>query len=392
MLKWINILHIYQPPGQEQGILRWIADESYYHLLYLLRQYPEFKITLNISGSLTRQLEHKGFYNLLDKLKKYVENGQIELTESAMYHPILPLLPKEEIERQIFLNEEINRKNFGHLYKPKGFFLPEMAYSKKVADAIKEKGYEWIALDEIHFPKNKEINPEIKYTIAGNGLNVVFRNREFSKSYPPEKIIKSFKKIKDSTLITAHDGEMYGHWHKDEGLYYEKIFKNPNIEMLNVSEYLEGLEDEKTITPREASWETTAKDLEDKNPFPLWNDPQNKIHKMLWQLRNLAIETIKNKEEDPGWGWSRHYLDQGLASCSWWWASDRQPDVFTPQTWNPTEIEKGLNFLIKSIRSIKTADKEKRMKAEKIYLELLELIWEKHWNHNHKENEDWNNI
>ena len=78
---------------------------------------------------------------------------------------------------------------------------------------------------------------------------------------------------------------------------------------------------------------TKATDLQKNNPFPLWNNPKNQIHKLLWQLANEAIDANKKYNKNNKDIWARKHLNQGLASCSWWWAAAKKPDVFSPITW-----------------------------------------------------------
>lgn len=383
MLKWVEFLHIYQPPNQDSGIIKQVTDESYNHIIWLLKKYPNFKITLNISGSLLEQLNNNGYTKLIKDIKLLIKKGKIELVSSAMYHPILPLLPEDEIKRQIQLNNEIIIEKFGLNYKINGFYLPEMAYNSKVAKVIKELGYKWIILDEIHFPE-KQYSNKIKYKIHNNGLYVIFRNRQYSKSFPPESIIKNIEELNNppknnNYLITAHDGELYGHWHKNDNGYYQKVFKHKDIKNILISEYLNILKTTKEITPRSANWESTETELNKNIPYALWQDPKNKIHKKLLELRELAIEIINKNEDDPNYFWARKHLDYGLASCYSWWAAEKQPDSFSPITWNPTEIEKGLKELISSVRSLQNIKPNIKLKAEKLYLFLTKAIWQKHW-------------
>lgn len=122
---WANFLHIYQPPTQTEAIVRKVTEECYRTLVRVLNEAPHAKITLNINAVLTEQLERYGFKDVIEGLKRLAERGQIEFTGSAMYHPILPLIPGEEVERQIKLNTEVNRRYFGDAYQPLGFFPPK---------------------------------------------------------------------------------------------------------------------------------------------------------------------------------------------------------------------------------------------------------------------------
>ena len=108
-MKWVNFLHIYQPPYQEPEIVQKIARESYWPLVKTLKENKGAKITLNFSGCLLEHLYSIGEEKLLEEFKALAAKGQIELVGSARYHPILPLLPANEIRRQIVLNDHLQQ-------------------------------------------------------------------------------------------------------------------------------------------------------------------------------------------------------------------------------------------------------------------------------------------
>ncbi|MDD4989283.1 MAG: polysaccharide deacetylase family protein [Candidatus Pacebacteria bacterium] len=377
MKYWVNILHIYQPPTQEREVIEKVSDESYSLILRLLEKYSNLKITLNVSGSLVELLLKYGRKDIIDGIRKFAEEGRIELLGSAMYHPILPLLSRAEIERQIRLNETVLKEYFGDVYKTRGFYLPELAYSKRVAGVLKKLGFSYFILDETH--ALSLINPDIAYSLKGNGLSVIFRNTEFSKTFPPEYIYKNKDKVKSEHLVTLHDGELYGHWHRDDIGFYERIFTHTEIKTLTASEYLSSLSKKETIEVREANWESTKKELDEKIPFGLWDDPRNIIHKRLTLFKNFVLKIIKCAKLDSGYGKARNYADKGIASCAWWWASERKIGPFSPVSWNPTEIEKGARQLLLSVRSLQDIDEKKKLRAEKMFAGLHKIIWEKHW-------------
>jgi len=135
---WANFLHIYQPANQKQRILEKVVNESYRKIIAGLKTSPKAKLTLNINACLTELLIKNKFVDVISDIKKLVELGQLELTESAKYHPFLPKLPESEVIRQIKLNYLTNRRYFGKIYKPAGFFPPEMAFTKKIGQIIKK--------------------------------------------------------------------------------------------------------------------------------------------------------------------------------------------------------------------------------------------------------------
>lgn len=376
-IDWVNILHIYQPAWQDPDTVKRVADESYSFLISTFKKFKNYRGTISIAGTLLETLHELGYHKLIDDVNSLISNGQIELTGSSHYHAFLPQLPEKEIERQIMLQEEAIKK-YCNGYKPCGFFLPEMAYSPTVGSIIKSMGYDWIVLDPIS--TKTKIDPSIKYRDRRTGLTIIFRNRLLSKSYPPEEIYKLLNNKKDRLIITATDGEMYGHFHKDWQDHLKQILESEQIKSIKVSEYIERLKEVQPIQLRSASWETKAKQIKKNNPFSIWYNKSNPIHKRLWQLAHMAMKEVENHKQDPNYYWARLHLDRGLASCSWWWASEVKTSAFAPLAWSPDEILKGATELIKSIRSINTLSAAKKIQTEKIYLSLQEKTWTKHWN------------
>jgi predicted glycosyl hydrolase (DUF1957 family) len=379
---WVNFLHMYQPPWQSRGMIEKIAITSYDYLFTLLEKYPNFKFSLNITGSLIEQLEIIR-PDLLERLKIRVRRGQIELTGSAKYHALLPLLASTEIKRQIKLNQEVLAKHF-NLQKIKGFYFPEMAYSLEAARIVKNLGFRWLILDEIHF--NHKVDNDILYEIKNLGLEVIFRNRMISKSYPAEVIYKKLagQRKFSEVIITATDAEIYGHQHEDWQGHLEKIFLQQDLQMSTVSQYLKTLTTKKIVALHSASWESTPQELKNKIPFALWHHPRNKIHRDLWALVNLAVVLLNKYKKDKNWFWAQQHLDRGLSSCSFWWATAQKPSVFSPLTWNPEMIDNGSEELIRVGRSLERATSREKIKAEEIYLRIKKNTWFTHWQKYHK--------
>ncbi len=144
MIYWAPLLHFYQPPLQLHSVLKKVCEESYLPLIEVFRQYPTAKATVNICGVLTEMLWEHCFNHVIEGLAELAQNGQIEFTGSAKYHPILPLIPKSEMHRQIARNHATNRHFFGDLFDPVGFFPPEMGYSKDIVDPLLESRHQWV--------------------------------------------------------------------------------------------------------------------------------------------------------------------------------------------------------------------------------------------------------
>ncbi|MFH1255188.1 MAG: polysaccharide deacetylase family protein [bacterium] len=379
----INLLHFYQPPSSGDETVIEAAEKSYKKIISALKRNPEIKFTINIAGCLLERLEILGYHGLISDLKKMLEIGQIELTGSAAFHPILPLLPDEEIKRNIEANQKIFKKYFGENFKAAGFFPPELAYSQDLCEIISSYGYEWIALDEISaYGALNQVDFSKLYIEKNTGMKICFRSRQLSKSYAPKAIFDLINSGFSGIAITATDAELYGLRHEDFTGTFEKLLKRPEIETKTASEFLAGFKDGISISPVASSWESSEDELKKSMPYALWRDKKNKIQKLLWKLTYSAISSVNQYRDDANFFWSRRHLDRGLASCTFWWASARDFKMFGSISWNPDEIEKGAEELIKSVRAISDPkSKSAKIKAEKLYIKIKTLIWHKHWNY-----------
>lgn len=385
---WLNFLHLYQPPTQDRQLIEKVDNESYKPLINILTKFPNYRITLNITGCLLEMLEAYGRTSVINVIKKLLDKEQIELVGSAKFHPILPLIPDEEVKRQIRINNETLKKYFGELYKPKGFFLPEMAYNKNIAKIIEDEGFQWIILGELAYNgKFNTVNWDKGYTIKGTDLKVVFNNQKISKTFVPETILKLSKEENPPNfIITATDCELYGHHHKDrEDILTNLLTNGHQVTTLTISELFEKYETFEKVKPLASTWESTEEELKKNIPYSLWNDPENKIQTKLWRITYDIIRIVNKHKNDPNFYWARWHLDRSLASCTFWWCSRKKPSPFCPITWNPDEIEKGLNELIKALRSIENLPKKEKIKFEKQYFNIKKLIWQEHWEGNNNE-------
>jgi len=382
-ITWINILHFYQPPTADNETVAMAAAKSYQRIIGALQRNPRIKFTANLTGCLLEKLDKLGYHGLLNDLKILRERGQIELTGTAAFHPLLPLLPAAEIKNNIKANQQILKKYFGENFNAQGFFPPELAYGPDLAEIISSYGFKWLMLDEISATgKLNQINFNKLYREKHTGLKICFRSRELSRSYAPKTIFDLIDQNYTGTAITATDAELYGLRHEDHTATFEKLLKRPEIETKTVSEFLAGLPDEIAIVPVASSWESTEAELNQGLPYALWQNKNNQIQKLLWQLADLAISTVNQYRHDGNYVWARHHLDRGLASCTFWWASARDFKLFDALAWSPDEIERGLNELIRSIRALADpATKPAKIAGEKLYIKIKTLIWHKHWHY-----------
>ncbi|RLC38865.1 hypothetical protein DRH27_01220 [Candidatus Falkowbacteria bacterium] len=394
---WINFLHIYQPVNTDAHIIKEATDMSYYRLVRALEEHPQIKFTINISTCIFYRWEELGYQDLIKRIGKLIKKGQIDLTGTACYHPILPLIPEKEIEYQIKENEKLLKKYFGEDFKPQGFFFPELAYSPEAAKTVKRMGYEWILLDEIAFnSKVGAVDFNKVYIDKNSGLKVVMRSRKLSNSYVPETIKKILdqniklekeNKIFQKIAVTATDGELYGLRYIDQTAIFEKLLDRKDLETTTITEFIKSKKEIINITPPSHSWATSEEELKNGEPFNLWNEKTNIIQKKLWQLARFVYNTIEDNKKDDNYYWARWHFVRGLASCTFWWASAKDFRLFGPISWSPDEIERGTNEFIRSVRSLDSEEtRDAKIKAEKLYIDIKKMIWERHWAYYWKKN------
>jgi len=387
---WANFLHIYQPVDQEREILEAVVNQSYRPILKALDQAKNVKITLNINASLTELLVKQGYLDVIDLLRKLGGEGKIEFTGSAKYHAVLPLLPDSEIERQIIINEETNRQLLGESYKPKGFFPPEMAYTPRLVNILEKFGYEWLLLDEIACGgKVGSVDYSKIYRIKDSELKVFFRERRVSNLIMSAMVrsgaslVQSLQgEIKaNKYLLTAMDGETFGHHRVGlEKLLFD-IFAYPDFKLVGVSDLLGLYPNEIEVEPVESTWASSEEDISKKVQFLTWNDPENPIHQHQHQLTNLVIAEVQKIDlTDIFYSNVRAKMDSSLASDQLFWASANP-------WWSIEMIESGAINLIRVLEGIPGLPQEVLEKAKGYYQKILMaafeskrtgLIYEKH--------------
>lgn len=381
---WTNFLHIYQPPTQKAFWVKKIATESYRVLIRGLKERPKAKMTLNINAGLTELFARYGCGDILDDLRSLAERGQIEFTASAKYHPFLPLIPEKEIERQILLNTETNAKFFGDVYAPKGFFPPEMGYSRKVADVVRSMGFQWMIIDELAYTgKMGELKWDTLSVLEGtDDFLIFFRDRDTSfRILSAEVGVSIFSKgmllkllgervQSNEFLLTAMDGETFGHHRPGLDQLLFELYEAPELESVNLSELPNRITKRQTVEPKDSSWALMKKDLEQKTPFSRWNDEGNAIHQMQWALTNLAISSIDRLDPShPKYRTVREALDRSIHSDQYWWAS-------ASPWWSIEMIEAGAKELRDVIQMNPRSPEAEKERAEELYRNIVFTAFE----------------
>ncbi len=369
---WSNFLHIYQPPTQTEAIVQKVTSECYRTLIQTLKDAPGSRITLNINAVLTEQLARYGLDDVIQGLRELAERGQIEFTGSAIYHPILPLIPRDEVIRQINLNTKVNKHYFGDVYNPDGFFPPEMCYSYEVAQIVAELGFRWIIIDEICFNGTiGSVAYDRLYKVDGLGdFLVFFKERPFSAgitygTYPSAKPFLAAlqnRMEEHNYLLSGTDGEVYGHHRPGQERLLSDVFAIGTPRTCTISELIGLFNRIESASPLPSSWSTWEDEMAQGIPYPQWKYPGHELHELQWQLTTMVLNLVKEvPQKVPEFHKARRFLDMGLHSCQYWWASCRP-------WWSVEMIEWGAQELYRAVESLgDTIDSMKIEEARRLF-------------------------
>jgi alpha-amylase/alpha-mannosidase (GH57 family) len=414
MIYWAPLLHFYQPTNQTHWVLRKICEESYRPLLKLFRELPNAKVTVNINGALTELLDDHGMSDVITGLRDLCEQGCLEFTGSAKYHAILPLIGQDEMLRQIVLNAQTNKQFFGDSYSPRGFFPPEMAYSRDIVKPVLEAGYKWIILGGVACPVAWPTNVVHGVSAGRQKLVTFFRDDILSNKISFHHLdasgfLDQLRQLQgdntDIYVVTAMDAETFGHHIKNwEKLFLGEVYEalelmepkgksgkqlqrmvdtqkeifqaagkkdKTDIEVVTLSRLMEIFPPGQSIEPRASSWSTSLDDIKDGNPYPLWSGKGNVLHQLQWQHLKIAMDmtykAMKVATTDPvklHADLARNLLDKAMQSDQFWWAS-RRP------MWDINLVHQGLliqrEVLLNAYKAIKMSDLSEDQKMEYYY-------------------------
>ena len=307
---------------------------------------------------------------VLPKHKELQDKGQIEVTTSPFYHPILPLLidtniakvgmqqvilPRtrfhvpEDAETQIKMGIEYYEKIFSK--KPKGMWPSEGSVSSDVIPMFAKNNVNWIATDEeILFKTLIDLNrpiEEILYrpyrvNVNNNKINIIFRDHKLSDligfvyhKMNPEaaandfidrlcRIKRTLCKDEEHLVSIILDGENCWEYYSNDGIdflnaLYTKLSyaeKNGYI-TTTVSDYIEKFppkEELKGIFP--GSWIN--------GNFGIWigHSEDNTAWDYLNQTRVFLESRAKSAvPEKLKKAWKELYIAEG-SDWNWWYGSD----------------------------------------------------------------------
>jgi hypothetical protein len=291
----------------------------------------------------------------------------------------LPKLPEAEIRRQILVNDEANRHYLGDAYQRRGIFLPEMAYHPRLAPILEDLGFDWVMLDELAYNgRVDQVDYHYSYQIEGTKLKAFFREHRLSDTLMAAATHNTGDMkaaigpgLREARYyVTGMDGETFGHHRIGHERMLLAMVADPEFNMVRMSELLELYPKTKTVKTVASTWASNEADLQDNIPYISWDDPANELHRLQWQLVDMAItELAKLPTDYPDYERLRSALDPALSSDPFFWAAARP-------WWMIEHIERGANMLRRVIEELPTASFPAKQAAADLYHHIVDTAWD----------------
>ncbi|MBK1720666.1 glycoside hydrolase family 57 [Thiocystis violacea] len=190
-------LHMHQPPGNLRLLIDanpWEAEEiirCYERTVRYAERYRDVaRLHVGFSGILLEQFldpevidRYRHLVDIPLMLERYRESSNIELVGMGYYHPIFPLIPRDDWREQLERGRAIMDRVFGRV--PRGFWPPEMAFTMEMIPALIQTGYEYVVVDGVHVRPEDGINDILRPYVAchqGFCITVVPQDRDLSSA------------------------------------------------------------------------------------------------------------------------------------------------------------------------------------------------------------------
>ncbi len=301
-----------ESPADNREIMRKVAEKSYLPtnavLLQLLKRYPNFKLSLSLSGTVLEQMQLWA-PDALASFQELVATGKVELVGETYHHSLAFFYDREEFERQVKQHTKIISHLFG--VKPKVFRNTELSYNNEVAHWADKAGYKavltegwdpilgWRSPNYVYRPAfTKQIKLLMKNYRLSDDIAFRFSNRKWSQwPLTAEKYVGWLNDLDgDQTNVNLFmDYETFGeHQWAETGIYdfLEHIvagyLSSKQNTFMTLSEAAKKLEAKDYVdVPQTITWADTERDLS----AWLGNSMQQQAVASLYDLSDPVLAT-----------------------------------------------------------------------------------------------------
>lgn len=275
----------YEDRVSNERIMHKVAEKSYLptnkRLLKLLKDHPEFKLSLSITGTAIEQMQAWA-PEALQSFKDLVDTGRVEIVGETYHHSLAFFYSLPEFEAQIKLHEAKIQEVFGQ--KPKVLRNTELAYNNDLARWADKAGYKGILAegwDKIlgwrspNFVYQPEGTHNIRLLLKNYRLSDDIAFRFGDRSWPgwpltADKFVRWITESGDLTNVNLFmDYETFGEHQWGESGIFEFLEHVPNEWLkqsgntfMTVSEVIDAFEARDSVdVPQTLTWADTERDL-----------------------------------------------------------------------------------------------------------------------------------
>jgi len=312
---------------------------------------------------------------IIPTYKEMASTGQIELSFSPFYHPILPLLCNTDIARVAMPDVRLPRQRFLHPedadrqidmgiryfekifdYRPSGMWPSEGSVSEEAMKVIARHGIKWVATDEgvlsnsikkrLRDNAGNLIEPNLLYKpFSFEDVSIVFRDHTISdligfvySQWDPRSaandLIDRLINIRNSVSMNSPhlvsiilDGENAWEHYKNDGrdffLYlYEGLSREESLKSITVSEFINNINSgEKLEYLHPGSWINSN--------YGIWigHEEDNLSWDYLTETREM-LEHFQRKhpEKNIENAWKSIYVAEG-SDWNWWYGDEHTTET-----------------------------------------------------------------
>lgn len=222
-------LHNHQPVGNFDHVFDEAHNLAYKPFLDIFQKYDNLRISLHQSGILWNWQE-KHYREYLERVKKLVSDGRLEILTGGFYEPILPAIPDRDKKGQIAMLNSYVEEKLGTT--PKGLWLTERVWEPQLPKLLSDAGVEFLPLDDTHFIYAGLEPHQLKgiFITEDNGATVKLLPIQKKLRYlipfrKVEEVIAELRRQADENpegvAIYADDGEKFGVWPKTHEHCYD---------------------------------------------------------------------------------------------------------------------------------------------------------------------------
>jgi alpha-amylase/alpha-mannosidase (GH57 family) len=336
------------------------------------------------AGLIRKQREILG--RILPKYKSMQDKGQVEVSFSPYFHPILPLICDTDQARIALPHIQLPENRFSHpedavthidrgikLYekifgrKPAGMWPPEGSVSEIIVPLVVKAGIRWIATDEeilyqslgmkkgaageVTTPENNPLYHAYQIGTGNEKLSIIFREHTLSDLIgfvysnwdavaAADDFIRRLHQIRNgipeeelssSVVAIILDGENCWEYYKNDGhdflsALYTKISDDQQLRTVTVSEFLK-TQTQSFSLPHlfPGSWIN--------HNFRIWigHPEDNLAWDLLSQTRNALVDFEKQKGNSEETrrilqqAWKEIYVAEG-SDWNWWYGDEHQAE------------------------------------------------------------------